>query len=67
MKRSPFAGKSWSPLKKLIVDEEGATIAEYALVAVFIGLAGAVIARLLPSAIRAYLSRIYLLVSSPFP
>lgn len=54
-------------LNGIVRDEKAAAIAEYALMAAFIGLAGLVVYTLMPPAIRAYLRRIYVVVSSPLP
>ncbi len=54
-------------LSRLLHDEDGATTAEYALTAVFIGMAALVIFVLFPDAIRAYLDRIYFVVTLPVP
>jgi Flp pilus assembly pilin Flp len=54
-------------IRKLWGDEDGATLAEYALLTAFVGLAAFVILKLFPAAIRAYLSRIYFVVSLPIP
>jgi hypothetical protein len=48
-------------------DQNGQTMAEYALALIFIGLAAMVILRLFPSAIKGYLDRIYYVVSLPLP
>lgn len=48
-------------------NEAGATLAEYALVTVFIGFAALVIFNLFPAAIRAYVNSIYFVVSQPLP
>jgi hypothetical protein len=54
-------------LKSLAASESGATLAEYALVTVFIGFAGFVIFRFFPAAIRSYVAVIYFAVSLPLP
>ena len=54
-------------LKSLRANESGATLAEYALVTVFIGFAGLVIFNLFPAAIRSYVEVIYFAVSLPLP
>ena len=48
-------------------NEDGAVIAEYAMLLIFIGLTGFLILKIFPPAIRGYLKRIYFLVSSPLP
>jgi hypothetical protein len=47
--------------------EEGQSMSEYAIAVLFIGLAGLVIFKLFPNAIRGYLNRFYMVVSSPIP
>ena len=61
------ATKSLQQMQALWSDETGATLGEYALVVVFIGLAGMVINTVLPGAIRIYVRKIYRVVSSPLP
>lgn len=51
----------------ILKNENGATITEYVLVTAFVGLAALVIFKLLPLAIRAYVGRIYFVVSLPLP
>ena len=54
-------------LRAIAIRETGATLAEYALVTVFIGFAALVICNLLPAAIRSYVDVIYFGVSLPLP
>ena len=56
-----------SILKTFLHDEKGQTFGEYILAVVFIGLGGIVLLQLFPDAIRAYVKRIYTIVSLPFP
>jgi hypothetical protein len=56
-----------SRIRSLCLDENGQALSEYALMVVFIGFTAMVLAKLLPGAIRGYLRRIYMVVSSPFP
>lgn len=65
--KKTLVGKAMPPWNKLIQDEKGTAIAEYALVTVFIGFAGFVLFTLLPAAIRAYVEVIYFVVSLPIP
>jgi len=52
---------------KFLKDEKGQTLAEYALLVVFIGLSALIIYRLYPAAIEAYVGRIFFLLSLPIP
>ena len=54
-------------LRAVAIRETGATLAEYALVTLFIGFAALVICNMLPAAIRYYFDVIYFGVSLPLP
>lgn len=51
----------------IVLDENGQTLTEYALLVLFVGLAGLVLVKLFPMAIRGYLKRLIFLVPLPIP
>ena len=52
---------------KLLKDEKGQSTVEYLLMVIFVGLTAIAIAKAFPVAIRAYIGRIYALLSYPIP
>jgi len=54
-------------LLRFFHDEKGQSVAEYVILVLFIGLSAIVIAQIFPAAIRAYVGRIFFLLSLPIP